>query len=407
MKRRRPKTSNRRGAIFITVMGVMVILSALLLVFARNMSVESMAAANRIAASQADAVEQGAEQWVMANVEEYGNNTNGVDITTQLPAQAIQIGTGYFWIIRPNATSNQEYDFGIQDESSKININSASVAQLDLLPGMTPDIAQAIFDWRTATGNGGAEESYYESLPEPYESKGAKFDTVDELLLVDGVTPQLMYGSDVNRNGVIDPGEQTNGSLAVAFDSAADTSRGIVNFLTVYSRRPGATPTSFDTGRINVYTASEQTLMSLTDPNGNPILSQGDADTIIANRANNPEGTSYTQLFNSLTQAQRNLLSPPRGRPLVAAQTAQFSADIVAVSGDARAFKRVRIVVTVPPTSNPTSGTPTAKIVYRKDLTSLGWPLPQEVRDSMRKGQGIPADFAGTGVTGMNSSLTP
>ena len=301
-------------------MGVMVILSALLLAFARSMSVESMAAANRIAAAQADAVEQGAEQWVMANVEEYGNNTNGVDITTQLPAQAIQIGTGYFWLIRPNATSNQEYDFGIQDESSKININSASVAQLQLLPGMTPDIAQAIFDSRTATGSGGAEESYYESLPEPYESKGAKFDTVDELLLVDGVTPQLMYGSDVNRNGVIDPGEQTDGSLAVAFDSAADTSRGIVNFLTVYSRRPAATATSFDTGRINVYTASEQTLMSLTDPNGNPILSQGDADTIIANRANNPEGTSYTQLFNSLTAAQRNLLSPPRGRPLVSAQ---------------------------------------------------------------------------------------
>ena len=47
-----------------------------------------------------------------------------------------------------------------------------------------------------------------------------------------------------------------------------------------------------------------------------------------------------------------------------------FSADIVAVSQDGRAFKRVRIVI---------DGTNTpAKIIYRRDLTSAGWPLGEQ-----------------------------
>jgi hypothetical protein len=59
-----------------------------------------------------------------------------------------------------------------------------------------------------------------------------------------------------------------------------------------------------------------------------------------------------------------------------------YSADIVAVSGDGRAFKREKIVVNV--TASP------AKIVYRKDLTSLGWPLTPDIRQDLRSGHGLP-----------------
>ena len=71
----------------------------------------------------------------------------------------------------------------------------------------------------------------------------------------------------------------------------------------------------------------------------------------------------------------------------------QYSADIVAVSGDGRAFKRVFIVVDA--SKYPT--TP-ATIVYRKDLTELGWPLPPEYRASLRAGQGVPTSTLGTGM---------
>jgi len=58
----------------------------------------------------------------------------------------------------------------------------------------------------------------------------------------------------------------------------------------------------------------------------------------------------------------------------------QYSADIVAVSGNGRAYKRCRIVVNA-------SGT-TPQIVYRRDLTDRGWPMDPEILASLRSGQG-------------------
>lgn len=41
---------------------------------------------------------------------------------------------------------------GAGGRSSKINLNQATIAQLDTLPGVGPAIAQRIIDWRTANG---------------------------------------------------------------------------------------------------------------------------------------------------------------------------------------------------------------------------------------------------------------
>ncbi|HEX8949124.1 MAG TPA: helix-hairpin-helix domain-containing protein, partial [Dissulfurispiraceae bacterium] len=49
----------------------------------------------------------------------------------------------------------------------------------------------------------GAESDYYMSLPNPYKAKNADFDTLEELLLVKGVTPELLYGSK-GKKGIID-----------------------------------------------------------------------------------------------------------------------------------------------------------------------------------------------------------
>jgi hypothetical protein len=68
---------------------------------------------------------------------------------------------------------------------------------------------------------------------------------------------------------------------------------------------------------------------------------------------------------------------------LITVTSNQYSADIVAVSGDGRGFKRVLIVVDS--TQIP------AKVVYRKDLTSLGWPLDPAIRRQLRSGQPVVA----------------
>src|SRR5580658_684129 len=107
------KHARRRGVIFIVAMGIIVILTGLALVFAQAMRTEAMASANRRSEAEADAIEMGAEQWTLAQVEAY--QTDAMTIT-QVPAEAIQVGSGYFWILSPDPDSDQDYQYGITDE---------------------------------------------------------------------------------------------------------------------------------------------------------------------------------------------------------------------------------------------------------------------------------------------------
>lgn len=59
------------------------------------------------------------------------------------------------------------------------------------------DILDAIKDWideDDVVTNFGAENSYYQYLDRPYSCRNAPFESLDELLLVKGITPKLFYG---------------------------------------------------------------------------------------------------------------------------------------------------------------------------------------------------------------------
>ncbi|HUY32908.1 MAG TPA: hypothetical protein VMV69_09015 [Pirellulales bacterium] len=100
--------------------------------------------------------------------------------------------------------------------SSGSNTNSNPNAQAALmnLPGMTYEIADAILDWLDADDDQrpyGAERSYYVGQSPAYAPKNGPFASVEELLLVRGVTPQLLFGADADRNGFIDAQEAADG----------------------------------------------------------------------------------------------------------------------------------------------------------------------------------------------------
>jgi general secretion pathway protein K len=92
----------------------------------------------------------------------------------------------------------------IMGEAGKVNINSVTEKTLRNiltklgLEGETRDtVADSILDWRDPddfTRLNGAEEDYYQSLKEPYHCKNGNLDSVEELLLVKGVTPEIFYG---------------------------------------------------------------------------------------------------------------------------------------------------------------------------------------------------------------------
>jgi DNA uptake protein ComE-like DNA-binding protein len=379
---RRPR---RRGAIFIIAMGVTLVLSALLLVYVQQMRTESISSANRYSEAQADAVEQGAEQWVMAQLETNitplvsaggaTNNTAGTSTAldpSTIPAEALQVGKGYFWLIHPDPTQDTLYGFGMVDESSKLNLNAASIDELTALPNMTQALAQEINLWPATAGPNGTALTY---------------ETVEELLMVDNMsqfTPTVLYGYDLNRDGVIDTNERAASNGAAVTNGTTQDSRGIFNYVTVFSNvtmpgTPGSTvstPRAQQTiGLINVNTAPVQVLECL------PGLTLSQAQTLVSTRTATPStGTTWAQTALGASWASV--------APFLTGVSYQYSADIVAVSGDGRAFKRVRIVVDA--RSQP------AKIVYRKDLTQLGWPLPEDVRTSLQAGKGVPQDVTGT-----------
>ena len=106
--------------------------------------------------------------------------------------------------IPPVSYGEGQYEVRIGNERGKININGANEALLkmmlkgfDLEAQQESIIVASIMDWRDKNDLhrlNGAEDDYYKSLPEPYECKNGDFDSVEELLMVRGVTPEIFYG---------------------------------------------------------------------------------------------------------------------------------------------------------------------------------------------------------------------
>lgn len=135
--------------------------------------------------------------------------------------------------------------YGLMDESAKLNLNSLPKLgltndqineKLMKIPNVTIEIADAILDWMDSddTKNPyGAESETYEQMSPPYKAKNGPFETIDELLLVNGITPTLLYGEDANRNGLLDPNEN-DGDLSPPLDNADGVlDHGFVAYFTV------------------------------------------------------------------------------------------------------------------------------------------------------------------------------
>jgi general secretion pathway protein K len=152
----------------------------------------------------------------------------------------------------------------IEDEAAKIPLNKlitgdkekkvdlmvrAQLERLFDLLELDPELIDPIIDWLDPDNNPqpfGAEDAYYQSLPSPYRCKNGPLDALEELLLVKGMTKEILYGTE---------GKQ-----------------GLINFLTLYSD-----------GKVNINTASAEVLQSLSDK-----IDSATAQAIIDYRQKNP-----------------------------------------------------------------------------------------------------------------------
>jgi hypothetical protein len=136
--------------------------------------------------------------------------------------------------------------------------------------------------------------------------------------------------------------------------------------------------------RVNVNAAPAGVLRCISG------LDDTDADKLIAQRAgNDPTSDSIAWVADALGRDKAVAIGNR-----ITWKTLQYSADIVATSGNGRSFKRVRIVV------DTQSGTP--QIVYRRDITDRGWPMDKELLASIRRGEMVSTGGGGGGAgTGM------
>lgn len=428
------------GTVLIVVIWITLILASLTIVLAHGIRVEAMAAANHVSQVKAEAVAGGAIHYVFANL---GNKAESTVSYGASPFEAMQVGEGYFWILRPNLSESREYEFGLVDEAGKVNLNEASLEMMLKLPGMTSELANSMTDWRDEDQEvsvGGAEGEYYLLLSDPYQCKNAPLETMEEVLLVKGGDLELLYGEDTNRNGLMDwnendgqnalPSDNSNGRLDPGFFNYATIHSYEMNIssqgqqrinvnrvqdryklaelleetfgenkaLKILSNVPTApvqyqsliqfykiTKMEYDEfvqiidrltvdskekipGRININQAPEEVLLCL------PGLEQSDVDTLIRER--DRAGAELDSIL-WVTRVLEEEKAQAIGR-FITTRSSQYSADIIAASGDGRAFCRYFVVI------DTAQGTPA--VVYKQSLHHLGWPLDPGILESLRQG---------------------
>ena len=142
-------------------------------------------------------------------------------------------GQGYFAVVAAieSASGNGGIRFGLMDESGRINLNAIVAREMSdedtrgmlmYLPNMTEELADAILDYideDTSIREFGVESDYYLDQDPPHAAKDGPLESLEELLLVAGVTPDLLYGEDTNRNGLLDPNEN-DGDASLPLDNA-------------------------------------------------------------------------------------------------------------------------------------------------------------------------------------------
>jgi type II secretory pathway component PulK len=341
---------------------------------------------------------------------------------------------------------SDEPSFGLVDEASKANLNAAVYNNytnlLIDLPQMTANLDAAMYDWQgsnSTPSTGGAKSETYQTMNPPYLCKMAPYETTGELAMVYGMTIDLLYGEDANMNGALDPNENDGMNLPPNDNSDGTLDSGILEYVTVYTHEPtnyGTTnrvlvtsttalqgflttnlsssqattimanfrgrgagqgaPTSVldfynrsamsdsdfaniepflmgprTVGLINVNTATATALACI------PGIGYANAPAVLAYRqANSGQGNSISWLKGAL--ANYGTAAITNAGPWVTSRSFQFTADIAAVGEHGRGYRRVRFVF------DCSSGVP--QIIYRQDLTYLGWALGKHIHDQLLAG---------------------
>jgi competence ComEA-like helix-hairpin-helix protein len=215
----------------------------------------------------------------------------------------VALGRGQYRVFRHGREGGGGgLQYGISDEESRLNVNVASEEELGKLDGMTPGVVMAIMNWRhadNAPASGGPEWDYYASLQPPSQPRDGPLQTVRELLMVRGVSRELLLGSDAHRNGLLTAENDDREA-----SSLSNWDAGWAELLTVDSSVKDITASGGD--RVNIQTADER---SLTGVRG---ITSDIARAIVAYRGQN-QFKSLADLLDVTAAQNQNQLGQGSG----------------------------------------------------------------------------------------------
>lgn len=322
------RNPHRPGYVLIAVVMVVVVLSLVAYRFTDAMASEQQVAFRAGEAAQAKAFAISGIHYAMgilADPASLANICNNYPYDNSAAFANVPIsndgprGGGRFSIISvaenegSAGTDRFVQRFGVTDEAGKINLNtmmridsSGEVlrAMLILLPNMSEDVADAITDWLDADDDqraNGAESAAYPN----YRPRNGPINTLDELLLVRGVTTANLYGNDRNRNGIQDA-DEVDGN---------DFNRGWSDYLTVYGHELNVD----SSGQPRLYVNDAD--MATVNKNLAAIVGQELADYTIAYRMYSqsssltaPSGNTRVGSVNDLRAAVQSSLGSAQPR---------------------------------------------------------------------------------------------
>lgn len=190
-----------KGAILVVLLWMLMALSIICISFAKTVRLEGMTSANyqkRVKAYYLASA--GISEAIYKIIVYLVESPNRASASPQAELEPVDVEKGSVTL----KTDIGEAVVKIEDENGKININTADkrllialLAQLGCDETEADEISDCILDWRDSDEDhhaNGVESEYYQSLTPPYRSKNADVDTVEELLLVKGVSRDLFAG---------------------------------------------------------------------------------------------------------------------------------------------------------------------------------------------------------------------
>lgn len=249
----------RRGMVLLLVLVVVAMLSLAGFTFCEWMLTERQGAQSAASEAQSRAAAESAVELLRVAVEQPAAarlpGANLYDDPARFCNVALQFGqqvtddAARLTILSPRTGPDASgVAFGLDNQSSRLNLHAVLQWEQTLpgdgaralagLPGMTPELADAVLDWLDsddAPRQRGAESDYYAALESPYLPANAVPASLDDLLRVRGMTAELLYGRDANRNGVLEPFELTGGAGQQATAPEAPSAGGLAALLTVHS----------------------------------------------------------------------------------------------------------------------------------------------------------------------------